>query len=88
MIRQLIWQNGVGQSPYAENGFYIWVVSCTNDSAYSEILLQIEGMVRLDEVFNTTKMNFHQSEGARHEFRFIPEYVYNALPFFFPKLNE
>ena len=78
----------VQQSPYAGNGFYIWAASGTNDSAYSEILLQIEGMARLADVFNATNMTFHQKEGARHEFRPIPEYLYNALPFFFPKSNE
>ena len=78
----------VQQSPYAGTGFYIWAASGTSDSAYSEILLQIEGMARLDGVFNTSNMTFHQKEGARHEFRPIPEYLYNALPFFFPKSNE
>lgn len=78
----------VQQSPYAGTGFYIWAASGTNDSAYSEILLQIEGMARLGDVFNTTNMTFHQKEGARHEFRPIAEYLYNALPFFFPKSNE
>ena len=33
----------------------------------------------------TSNMTFHQKEGARHEFRPIPEYLYNALPFFFSK---
>ena len=78
----------VQQSPYAGNGFYIWAASGTNDSAYSEILLQIVGIARLPEVFNDGNMTFHQKEGARHEFRPIPEYLYNALPFFFPKINE
>ena len=76
------------RSPYAGTGFYIWAASGTNDSAYSEILFQIEGMARLGNVFNTANMTFHQKEGARHEFRPIPEYLYNALPFFFPKSDE
>ena len=76
----------VQQSPYAGTGFYIWAASGTNDSAYREILLQIEGMARLNNMFNTANMTFHQKEGARHEFRPIPEYLYNALPFFFPKV--
>ena len=70
---------------YAGTGFYIWAASGTNDSAYSEIWLQIEGMAQLENVFNTSNMTFHLKEGARHEFRPIPEYLYNALPFFFPK---
>ena len=78
----------VAQSSYSGTGFYIWAASGTNDSAYSEIWLQVEGMARLGDVFNTSNMTFHLKEGARHEFRPIPEYLYNALPFFFPKNDE
>ena len=77
----------VSRSPYAGTGFYIWAASGTNDSAYGEIWRQIEGMARRNEVFNTANMTFHLNEGARHEFRPIPEYLYNALPFFFPKTD-
>ena len=78
----------VRQSAYAGTGFYIWAASGTSDSAYSETLLQIEGMARLPEVFHTGNMTFHEKEGARHEYRPTMEYIYNALPFFFPKNDE
>ena len=29
-------------------------------------------------------MSFHEKDGARHEYRPTVEYIYNALPFFFP----
>ena len=29
-------------------------------------------------------MTFHEKDGALHEFRPTVEYVYNALPYFFP----
>ena len=74
----------VRQSAYAGTGFYIWAASGTSDSAYSETLLQIEGMARLPEGFHTGNMTFHEKEGARHEYRPTMEYIYNALPFFFP----
>ncbi len=32
-------------------------------------------------------MTFHEKDGFRHEFLPTPEYVYNALPFFFPPQN-
>ena len=47
-----------------------------------------EGMARLPEVFHTGNMTFHEKEGARHEYRPTMEYIYNALPFFFPKNDE
>ena len=73
----------VRQSPYAAD-FYIWAASGTSDSAYSEILLQVRGMAQLTDIFGLDHMTFHEKDGARHEFRPSVEYVYNALPFFFP----
>lgn len=77
--------DAVRRAGYSGTDFYIWAASGTSDSAYNEILLQIEGMARMADVFNTSNMTFHQKEGARHEFLPNVEYLYNALPFFFPK---
>lgn len=75
----------IRQSDYKGTGFYIWAASGTNDSAYRETLVQIEAMARLNEVFDLQNMTFHERQGARHEYRPTMEYIYNALPFFFPK---
>jgi len=72
----------VGQSPYRD-AFYIWAASGTSDSAYREILVQIEAMANLQDRFGLSQMTFHEKDGARHEFSPTVEYVYNALPFFF-----
>ncbi len=74
----------IRQSPYAGTGFYIWVASGTNDSAYRETLVQVEAMARLTDVFPVSSLTFHEKDGARHEYRPMAEYLYNALPFFFP----
>ena len=74
----------IRQSPYAGTGFYIWAASGTNDSAYRETLIQIEAMAQLTDVFPLSCLTFHEKDGARHEFRPMAEYLYNALPFFFP----
>lgn len=71
------------QSPNATN-FYIWAASGTNDSAYSETLQQVRGMAQLTDVFDINHLSFHEKDGAMHDYRALPEYVYNALPFFFP----
>lgn len=76
--------NIIQQSPYA-NSFYIWAASGTSDSAYSETLLQVRGMAQLTSIFGLNHLSFHEKDGARHEYRPLPEYVYNALPFFFPR---
>lgn len=77
----------IRQSPYAGTGFYIWAASGTSDSAYRETLVQIEAMAQLTDVFPLSNLTFHEKDGARHEFRPTTEYVYNALPFFFPPQN-
>ena len=69
---------------YTTTDFYIWAASGTSDSAYSETLWQIQGMARLSDVFTLDNMSFHEKDGARHEYRPTVEYIYNALPFFFP----
>lgn len=73
----------VNRSRYSAD-FYIWAASGTSDSAYSEILYQVRGMAQLADVFGIDHLTFHEKDGARHEFRPTVEYVYNALPFFFP----
>ena len=44
-------------------------------------------MSGISDVFGLDRMTFHEKDGARHEFRPTVEYVYNALPYFFPS-NE
>jgi len=61
-----------------ENDFYIWVASGSNDVAYDRILVQIQAMPQLTDVFPVTNLTFHEQEGVRHEFRPIAEYLYNA----------
>lgn len=78
----------VRNSSYAGNGFYIWAASGTSDSAYGETLVQIQAMAQLKDVFPVTNLTFHEKDGARHEFRPRAEYLYNALPFFFPNRQE
>ena len=78
----------VRQSPYAGNGFYIWAASGTDDSAYRETLVQVEAMARLTDVFPLSSLTFHEKDGARHEYRPMAEYLYNALPFFFPNKSN
>ncbi|WP_148375458.1 MULTISPECIES: hypothetical protein [Butyricimonas] len=35
--------------------------------------------------YKLSNLTFHEKDGAQHEFRPLAEYLYNALPFFFPK---
>ena len=78
----------VRNSSHKGDGFYIWAASGTSDSAYSETLVQVRAMARLTDVFPLSSLTFHEKDGARHEFRPTAEYLYNALPFFFPAKQQ
>lgn len=76
--------NIVRSSTSPENDFYIWACSGTNDVAYNRIWSQVQAMAQLTDVFSVNNLTFHEQDGARHEFRSLAEYLYNALPFLFP----
>ena len=78
----------VRDSSHKGDGFYIWAASGTSDSAYSETLVQVRAMARLTDAFPLSNLTFHEKDGARHEFRPMAEYLYNALPFFFPAKQQ
>ncbi len=73
-----------GNRPTLARIFYIWAASGTDDSAYCETLVQVEAMARLTDAFPLSSLTFHEKDSARHEYRPMAEYLYNALPFFFP----
>lgn len=75
--------NIVRSSSSLENDFYIWACSGTDDVAYDRIWTQVQAMAKFTDVFDVNHLTFHEQEGARHEFRAIAEYLYNALPTLF-----
>ena len=75
--------NAVRSFNLSENDFYIWACSGTNDVAYNRIWAQVQAMAQLPDVFSVSHLTFHEQEEARHEFRSLAEYLYNALPFIF-----
>ena len=44
-------------------------------------------MAKLTDTFNSKNFSYHMKQGGRHDFYAVWEFLYNALPFFFPK-NE
>lgn len=76
--------NIVRSSILAKNDFYIWACSGTDDVAYDRIWAQVQAMAQITDIFSVGNLTFHEQEGARHEFRSLAEYLYNALPFLFP----
>lgn len=75
--------NRIRQQGFGPDDFYIWAASGTSDSAYGETLNQVRSMAE-NSFFTLQNLTFHEKDGARHEYRPMVEYIYNALPFFFP----
>ena len=76
--------NIIRSSTLPENDFYIWACSGTDDVAYGRIWVQVQAMAQLTDVFSVNNLTFHEQDKARHEFRSLAQYLYNALPFLFP----
>ena len=54
--------NTIRDSAFSENDFYIWAASGSNDIAYNRILVQIQAMAQLTDVFPATNLTFHEQE--------------------------
>ena len=76
-------------SGYANNEFFIFAATGTEDMAYENETLQIEAMKKNDDVFvygadsKTSNLYYMVAEGGRHTYAAMNDYIYNALPFFF-----
>lgn len=75
----------VKDSGLAPGSFHVWTASGSDDVAFDRISTQVQAMAKITEVFPVESLTFHVKEGAKHEFRPLAEYLYNALPFFFPQ---
>lgn len=76
----------VSESPFgSDNGFHVWHAVGTQDSRFYQTHNQAMACMQLTDVFTPHNFSYHQKEGGYHDFNATMEFVYNALPFFFPK---
>ncbi len=73
----------VKASDYSDN-FYVWYAVGTNDSRFPQTDNQARAMMQHPDTFNQSNFSYHQKAGGVHDIRAVWEFVYNALPFFFP----
>lgn len=73
----------VDKSPY-KNDFYVWYAVGTRDVRIDQTHNQALAMGKLTDTFNAANFSYHQKEGGQHDFNAVWEFIYNALPFFFP----
>ena len=73
----------VNASPYKKD-FYVWYAVGTEDVRIDQTHNQALAMAKLTDTFNSTNFSYHMKEGGRHDFKAVWEFIYNALPFFYP----
>lgn len=75
----------VRSSPFGtDNGFHVWHAVGTRDARFYQTHNQAMACMQLTDVFTPHNFSYHQREGGLHDYNSVVEFVYNALPFFFP----
>lgn len=77
----------VNNSPY-KNDFYVWYAVGTDDVRFAQTDNQARAMAKLTSTFNPSNFSYHQKQGGRHDMQAVWEFIYNALPSFFPPENN
>ena len=77
-IEQLVKDNRLD-----ERGYFIYHAVGTEDAVKSQSIDMAEEMLSR-EIFTPDHYVFYQKEGGYHDFNAVQEYLYNALPLFFP----
>lgn len=81
-IEQLVKDNDLD-----ERGYFIYHAVGTNDSVKSQSIDMANEMLKRD-IFTPDHYVFYQKQGGYHDFNAVQEYLYNALPLFFPARQE
>lgn len=66
-----------------ERGYFIYHAVGTNDAVKSQSIDMANEMLKRD-TFTPEHYVFYQKDGGYHDFDAVQEYLYNALPLFFP----
>ncbi len=74
----------VVQASQYKDDFYVWYAVGDRDSRFAQTDNQARAMMKLTDTFNQSTFSYHQKVGGQHDFNAVWEFVYNALPFFFP----
>ena len=78
-------ENLVKEQNLDERGYFIYHAVGTLDSVKSQTLMQAEEMLARGDAFTPDHYVFYQKDGGYHDMNAVQEYLYNALPLFFPE---
>ena len=79
-IQQLVEEKNLN-----ERGYFIYHAVGNDDVVRSQTIWQAEEMLSRDGVFPPEHYVFYQKEGGQHDFEAVQEFMFHALPLFFPK---
>ena len=79
-VQQIVEENGLN-----ERGYFIYHVVGTEDVVKSQTLMMADEMLSRDGVFPPEHYVFYQKAGGHHDFDAVQEFMFNALPLFFPQ---
>lgn len=66
-----------------ERGYFIYVVTGTQDQVRDQVEIQMQEMLHRRDVFTPDHVVYYQKQDGRHDFEAVREYLFNALPLFF-----
>lgn len=77
----------VKASDYRDD-FYVWYAVGSEDVRIAQTHNQALAMMAHPDVFNPRTFSYHQKPGGRHDHNAVWEFLYHALPTFFPMNND
>ena len=80
-------ENLVKENDLDARGYFIYHAVGTQDSVKSQSVSMAEEMLSRS-IFTPEHYVFYQKDGGYHDFNAVQEYLYNALPLFFPVQQE
>ena len=78
-------QQLVAEKNLNERGYFIYHAVGTDDVVRSQTIWQAEEMLSRDGVFPPEHYVFYQKDGGQHDFEAVQEFMFHALPLFFPQ---
>jgi enterochelin esterase-like enzyme len=77
-------ENIVQESGYREKDFFIYAATGTDDAMFDQVDYQMQAMLKLTDIFTPDNLVYNLKPGGVHDYNAVTEYIYNALPVFFP----
>lgn len=75
----------VENSAYGKDGFFIYAATGTEDAVFDQVDGQMQEMLNRPDTFTPDNFVYYWKQDGYHNMEAVYEYIYNALPIFFPK---